>query len=263
MNVPRDENPTDDAPRTDAEDVDVSGEEIVAEGADIPPAEGADITVEQLTEAFAEMMGDDPEEDAAEATSDEAEDSDEVEADGIDEDEACPLSPQSILEALLFVGHPENKPLTVDAACELIRGVDADEITEIVAELNRSYEEEGNPYFIEQNASGMQMRLRGKYQRIRERFYGKQREARLSQAAVETLALVAYNQPMTSAQVHKQRGKPSGAILSQLVRRQLLSVERPKEKPRTPRYATTERFLDLFGLDHLEELPRSDEVARE
>ena len=59
--------------------------------------------------------------------------------------------------------------------------------------------------------------------------------------------------------MNKLRGQASGAILAQLVRRQLLRMERPAEKPRTPRYYTTDRFLQLFGIRSLEDLPRSDD----
>jgi segregation and condensation protein B len=71
---------------------------------------------------------------------------------------------------------------------------------------------------------------------------------------------VAYNQPITSKRVSTLRGHPSGAILAQLVRRRLLQIERPKEKPRTPTYHTTERFLDLFNLDSLQDLPQSQDL---
>ena len=95
---------------------------------------------------------------------------------------------------------------------------------------------------------------------MRNRFYGRVREATLSQAAIDILALVAYNQPITNERVSRLRGHPSGSILAQLVRRQLLRIERPDEMPRTPIYHTTPRFLALFGLESLEELPRSQEL---
>ncbi|MEK6249829.1 MAG: SMC-Scp complex subunit ScpB, partial [Planctomycetales bacterium] len=108
--------------------------------------------------------------------------------------------------------------------------------------------------------AGFHIALRPIHDRIRNRFYGRIREAKLSQAAIEVLALVAYKQPTTSAAVSKLRGHPSGTILAQLVRRQLLRMERPEQKPRTPTYHTTARFLKLFGLDSLEELPDSQQM---
>ena len=82
-------------------------------------------------------------------------------------------------------------------------------------------------------------------------------------AAVEVLSLVAYNQPITSEKISALRGHPSGAIVSQLVRRQLLQMKRPKESPRTPVYHTTPRFLRLFGLEDLEDLPQAQEVEKQ
>jgi len=70
---------------------------------------------------------------------------------------------------------------------------------------------------------------------------------------------VAYNQPVTADQISQLRNLASGPMLSQLVRRRLLRVERPQQKPRTPLYYTTDRFLRLFGLEKLDDLPRGED----
>ena len=106
------------------------------------------------------------------------------------------------------------------------------------------------------------MTLRTAFYPVRNRFYGKVREARLSQAAVDVLAIVAYQQPLSSEQVSRLRGRPCSHVLSQLVRRGLLRIERRGEKLRTPYYFTTDRFLELFGLESLEDLPQSEELDR-
>ena len=77
---------------------------------------------------------------------------------------------------------------------------------------------------------------------------------------IDVLAVVAYQQGCTRQDIEKVRGRPSGAILSQLVRRRLLRIERPDKKPRTPRYFVTQRFFDLFGLASIDELPQSHDV---
>ena len=89
-----------------------------------------------------------------------------------------------------------------------------------------------------------------------------EREARLSQAAIEVLALVAYNESLSSEEISRIRGRASGAILAQLVRRQLLKVERSPQRPRLARYSTTPRFLELFRLESLADLPRSEEIEQ-
>jgi segregation and condensation protein B len=101
------------------------------------------------------------------------------------------------------------------------------------------------------------MALREEFGSLRNNFYGKVKAAKLSQAAVDVLAIVAYKQPMTREQVDQLRGKPSGGLLSQLVRRELLRVERTETKPRLTHFYTTARFLQLFGMDSLEDLPNS------
>jgi segregation and condensation protein B len=106
------------------------------------------------------------------------------------------------------------------------------------------------------------MVLRPEFAAVRERFYGKIREARLSQSAIDVLSLVAYHQPITRSRVDEIRGKPSGGVLSQLVRRQLLRIERTESKPRVTHFFTTDRFLELFALDDLEDLPRTQDLDK-
>jgi segregation and condensation protein B len=175
------------------------------------------------------------------------------------EEDACPISPKSLFEAMLFVGNRENRPLSAAKAAELMRDVSPDEIPALVDELNAGYERENCPYRIAGEGDGYRLTLRKAFYPLRNKLYGRIREARLSQAAIDVLALVAYKQPISGEQVGKFRGKPSSHILAQLVRRGLLRLERPAEKPRTPHYSTTARFMKLFNLDSLDDLPRSEE----
>jgi segregation and condensation protein B len=175
-------------------------------------------------------------------------------------DERCDLSPRSILEAMLFTGHPSNEPLTSEQVAALMRGVRPPEIDELVRELNEQYAAEGAAYTIASEGAGYRLALHDQFAHLRDKFYGRVKEAKLSQAAIDTLAVVAYHPDITAEEVDRLRGKPSGAILSQLVRRQLLSLERTKEKPRRTLYRTTARFLELFGLGGLDELPRAQDL---
>ena len=170
------------------------------------------------------------------------------------------ISPESILEAALFVGHPQNEPLSSRQLAGLMRGVDASEVEDLVAELRAKYEARGCPYAIVSQDDGYSMTLRSEHNWLRQKFYGKVREARLSQNAIDVLAIVASHQPIDRKQVDQLRGKSMGAVLNQLVRRQLLHVQRNAEKPRTAVYSTTQRFLDLFGLESVAELPNSEEI---
>jgi segregation and condensation protein B len=176
---------------------------------------------------------------------------------------ACVVTPRSILEAILFVGHPTGEPLTSERIAGLMRGVQPAEIDDLVADLNAEYAAAGAPYAILFVGPGYQLALRPEFGPLRDAFHGRVREARLSQAAVDVLAIVAYHQPVTAEEIDRLRGKTNGAILSQLVRRDLLSIERPAEKKAHPLYRTTTRFLDLFGLGNLDELPKSQDIDRE
>ena len=176
---------------------------------------------------------------------------------------ACDITPRSILEAMLFVGHPTGEPLTSERIAALMRGVRPAEIDDLVRQLNEEYAAEDAPYAILSAGPGYQLALQPEFGPLRDHFYGRLREARLSQAAVDCLAIIAYHQPIAADQIDRLRGKPSGHILSQLVRRDLLRIDRPADTRAKPTYATTERFLDLFGLENLQELPRSQEIERD
>jgi segregation and condensation protein B len=175
-------------------------------------------------------------------------------------DDACEVTPRSILEAMLFVGSPQNEPLTSKQVASLMRGVRAAEIDALVRELNQAYQSRNCPYTIVAEGAGYRLGLREEYARVRDKFYGRARQARLSQAAIEVLAAVAYHGPITGDEVSRMRGTGCGHILAQLVRRQLLRLERTEGEPRRARYVTTERFLALFGLANLEDLPRSHDL---
>ena len=216
------------------------------------------ISLSELGEAYAKLMGletSTPSEDVA----DDEKPAELAEA-TVDEEEDIPVSPEAILEAALFVGHPQNEPLTSRQLADLMRGVDAGEIHDLVAGLRDKYEQRGCPYTIVSHEDGYCMSLRAEYGSLRENFYGKVREARLSQNAIDVLAIVAYHQPIERKRIDQLRGKATGPILNQLVRRRLLRVERSTDKPRTTTYSTTQRFLDLFGLQSVSELPNSDDA---
>ena len=217
------------------------------------------MSVDQLSQAFANLMADPEDSDAVDsAAKDDGESPAGTTPAVVEEDDDTSVNPESIVEAILFVGHPENQPLKARAVASYLRGVSPQEVDQIVADLNAIYAEEGAPYEIISEGAGYRMSLRGEFQRLRESFYGRVREAKLSQVAVDLLAIVAYHQPIGRADIEEVRGQPSGGVLNQLVRRQLIQVEYTEEKPRQKRYRTTDRFLDLFGLDSLEDLPSHD-----
>jgi segregation and condensation protein B len=175
---------------------------------------------------------------------------------------AAEINPRSVAEAMLFVGHPDNRPISAREMAAAMRGVSPAEIDSAVAELNVIYGQDGAPYTIERTNSGYRMVLRPEFERVRDKFYGRVREAKLSQTALEVLSIVAYNQPATLAKINEIRGASSGGILSGLVRRKLLRLDRPGAKGEPVAYTTTDRFLRIFGLENLSALPRSEDLDK-
>lgn len=241
-----------------------------------PPEEDAGLSLEDLGQAYAALMqtGADPYQEPRVIPFHEAETAEGTEGgsepiqyepladEGRSEanDDACEVSPRSILESMLFVGNPDNRPLTSEEIAALMRGVTPAEIDGHVQELNAAYSELGCPYEVVSVGEGYVLTLRTEFGSVREQFYGRIREARLNQSAVDVLSIVAYHQPITADEVERLRGRPSGGVLGQLVRRDLLAMERPADSPKKPRYRTTARFLSLFGIDSLADLPRSQDV---
>jgi segregation and condensation protein B len=175
-----------------------------------------------------------------------------------DDDRGCEITPRSIAEAILFVGHPQSEPLSSQQIAGLMRGVTTAEVDELVQDLNETYAAERAPYRIQSRGAGYLLELREELAPLRDRFYGRIKEVRLTQGAIDVLAIVAYNQPITLPEIDRVRGRPSGGVLSQLVRRDILAYERAQENGAKPTYRTTERFLDLYGLESLDDLPQVD-----
>jgi segregation and condensation protein B len=171
-----------------------------------------------------------------------------------------PPSPLQIIEALLFVG---GQPLKAERAGEIIRGLEPGQFHEGVDVLNRVYRLQNRPYYITASEKGYVLVVRPRYRSLRDKIFGGPREARLTQAALDVLALVAYRQPAAKAEIDSVRGVDSGHVLRQLVRLGLIAVvQRAEAKQREVSYGTTSRFLDLFNLKDLEDLPQTGDPQR-
>ena len=170
-----------------------------------------------------------------------------------------PPSPEQIVEAMLFVG---GHALTATIACAAVRGMKPDRFQEAIDSLNRRYRKQGRPYSVQPRDDGYVLAILPAYRDLRERLFGGPREARLGQAALDVLAVVAYRQPVGKAEVDALRGTDSGATLRQLVRLGLIAVQhRAEAGTREVRYGTTPRFLQVFALGSLDELPRLGETS--
>lgn len=216
-------------------------------------------SLDQLSQAFAEAMGRSPQPDAQPLPQ-----ADEVDSDAVAKslEDSCPISPKTILEAILFVGHPDNEPITSQAVAKHLRGVEKSEVDDLVVELNQDYTDQQLPIHVASVDDGYRIELRDNHEHVRQRFYGRIRQARLSQAAVDVLAVVAYHQPLTRQEIDKLLNNSRfdvGRILSQLVRRELISPRTREAQPKRKEYVTTDRFLSLFNLSEIGDLPRSED----
>jgi segregation and condensation protein B len=172
---------------------------------------------------------------------------------------AAPPPLRRIVEAMLFVGGP---PLTAARAAEAVRGLGAEQFREIIDGLNRDYRQQGRPYRIQVREQGCELVLQPRFRGVFDWLYGSTREARLSPAALDVLALVAYRQPITKQEVEGLRGAESSSPLRQLVRLGLIAVQRGEADRREVAYSTTSRFLTLFQLRSLDDLPRTQDLQR-
>jgi segregation and condensation protein B len=160
------------------------------------------------------------------------------------------------LEAILFLSH---NPMSSRKLAQLAGLADGTKTRTLVRTLNRVYDGEGRAFRVEEVAGGFQLMTRPKFAAWLRRLQTTSVEVRLSGPALETLAVVAYRQPVLRADIEAIRGVQSGEVLRQLIDRDLVRiVGRSDELGRPFLYGTTKQFLQIFGLRHLDELPRAE-----
>ena len=174
-------------------------------------------------------------------------------------DDSAPPPLKRILEAILFTG---GAPLSAVRATEAVRGLTPAQLAEIVDELNRDYRTQGRPYRIQLRDQGYELSLQPRFRGVVDRLYGSTREARLSPQALDVLSLVAYRQPATKQEIESLRGAESGGQLRQLVRLGLIALQRGEASQKEVCYGTTAKFLRLFDLHSLDDLPRTQDLQK-
>lgn len=157
------------------------------------------------------------------------------------------------LEAALFLA---REPLTTRRLAKLARLDDGTRARVLIRELRQLQEASGSAVRVESIAGGFQLLTRGAFGPWVKRLLERPAGGRLSTAALETLAIVAYRQPVTRAEIEAIRGAGSEELLRQLLERDLVAIGgRAEELGRPNVYVTTRRFLAAFGLARIEELP--------
>ena len=162
-----------------------------------------------------------------------------------------------IIESLLFVS---ETPLTVDQVKGILENADTSAIRSAIEELITEYGQRDGGFVLRQVAGGYQFRTQGRYNEWIKRLV-KPSAPRLSKAALETLAIIAYNQPIIRSDIEHIRGVDSGGVIRMLMERKLIRVLGRKEIPGRPLiYATTKHFLEVFELKDLKDLPTPKEI---
>lgn len=161
------------------------------------------------------------------------------------------------VEALIFAG---ERPSTAARVRKVFPDLTPGALAEIVETINESLRDQGRPYEITEVNGGYQFRTRPEYGPLI-RAARPERPVRLSRAALETLAVVAYRQPLTRAELEDLRCVDCGAVLRTLLERDLLRIVGRRDAPGRPAlYGSTSRFLEAFGLRSLRDLPDLSEV---
>lgn len=169
---------------------------------------------------------------------------------------------KKIVETLIFI---TDKPLSVKKIVELIDLPEVNEklVEELISELQTEYLQR-SAIEIRQVAEGYQMATKPEFSEYVRRLYKDRTMLRLSPAAVETLAIIAYRQPITKAEIEETRGVDCTAVLETLLERKLIKIVGRKEVVGRPLlYGTTQEFLKYFGLSSLSDLPPLEQFIEE
>lgn len=163
-----------------------------------------------------------------------------------------------VLEAVLFASHA---PLSAAELARVDDELDENRVEALLAELRAEYDREGRAFTLEELGGGFQLLTHPEFAPALERFETVSSHTRLSAAALETLAIIAYRQPVGRAEIEEIRGVSAGGVLRTLQERDLAGVVgRGQGLGRPLLYGTTRRFLEHFGFRSLHDLPRPDEL---
>lgn len=165
---------------------------------------------------------------------------------------------ESVVEAILFAS---DESLSAERIAGIAEISTIKPIRECVEALNARYEESGRSFRIEQIAGGYQMMTLPQYNPWLKKLLRNRADNKFSPAALETLAIISYKQPIIRADIEAIRGVASGEILRSLMYKGLVKiVGRAEVIGRPMLYGTTRKFLEVFGLNSIKDLPKAEEL---
>jgi segregation and condensation protein B len=167
---------------------------------------------------------------------------------------------KAIIECLIFTS---EIPLTVDKIRNVVEDISKKEIKELIEELMVEYQNQDRGIFIREVAHGYQFCTKSEYSLWVQKFR-KTKPYHLSQALLETLAIVTYKQPVTKAEVEAVRGVDCSGVVKSLMDKKLVTILGKKDVIGRPfLYGTTPKFLEVFGLEKLANLPSIEEIEKQ
>lgn len=161
---------------------------------------------------------------------------------------------KAVIEALLFAS---DKPLTLERIRNILDNLQTDEIRRILEELREEYEQSNRGIRITEIAGGFQIITAPSFAPFLKKLYKERHTEKLSKPALETLAIIAYKQPVTKLEIESLRNVNIDGVMQNLLDKGLIRVTGRKKAPGRPKvYGTNLQFLEYFGLKSLEELPK-------
>jgi segregation and condensation protein B len=178
----------------------------------------------------------------------------------MNEDNSCILKHKAEIEALLFVS---EKPLLIEQIKGVLDDMETDKIRDALLELKSDYERSDRGLRIVEIAGGFQIVTSSEVAETLKKFYKLRDAQRLSKSALETLAIIAYKQPVTRLDIESLRGVNVDGMIRSLMEKNLIRIAGRKDVIGRPFvYATTKQFLEYFGLASLADLPKAEELAK-
>ena len=176
-----------------------------------------------------------------------------------EQEEESEVTVESVIEALLFAS---DEPLTANRLANIAE-TEVKQVRQHVGNLNNNYKANSRSFRIEQVAGGYQMLTLSPYNNWLRKLLRARDDSKLSPAALETLAIIAYKQPVIRADVEAIRGVATGELIRSLMYKGLVKiVGRAEVLGRPMLYGTTKKFLEIFGLNSLKDLPKIEELKK-
>ncbi len=180
-------------------------------------------------------------------------------ADSPQQDQDVEATVESVVEAVLFAS---DEPLSAARLANIVE-TDTKQVREQIKNLNEKYRANNNAFRIEQIAGGFQMLTLSPYNHWLKKLLRVRSDNKLSAAAMETLAIIAYKQPVMRADIEVIRGVAAGEVIRSLAYKGLVKiVGRAEVLGRPMLYGTTKKFLEVFGLNTLKDLPKVEELKK-